>query len=272
MSKSSKKTHRSSRTIRMPDVRTEFDILITTRCNFGCSFCFINEMMKDPTIRQGPKDMRMSDFRKLTDKLAKAKATNICIGGGEPFLHPQAIKMVQYAAKSLGPDNVEVSSNMSFFPKDPRAAKKLWNDLHGVWFNMSIDREHLRFDKSLPIRIKSALYAADGSKKLNMICVARNSYEKRHPLPRNIAHMIPAELRRRSRQRRDLLLKNQGDLKSRYLTILFMPNGRVLEVPVELSPLFRPMLGDWRKDPLEKFLERGVEPHYHALSSLPNIR
>jgi len=260
------KTSKKSQIVRSPRVRIEFAVLITLRCNFRCSFCIVKDLLEDTELGRGPKDMDYSDFKVLINKLAKRKEKNVCMGGGEPFLHSDAALMASYAAQKLGKTHASITTNMSLFPTDPDAAKKLLKSLGEARLNMSIDREHLRHDKSLPKRIKTAIDSAESYDDLKVIAVARNSYEARHPFPKSVSRLIPMELKQNMDLRFDYYSKMHEHPKTEDLSITFLPNGRVFAILIGASPNIKAMIGDWRKDPLEKFMEWRSQAQYFGLT------
>jgi organic radical activating enzyme len=61
------------------------NILLTTRCNKNCSFCFANQAMREKPAQ----DMTLENFRSLI-RLAKTDQINptVKLLGGEPTMHP----------------------------------------------------------------------------------------------------------------------------------------------------------------------------------------
>ena len=89
---------------------------ISSLCNYRCSFCFQADTqgMKDVGLKRGFMEFSMfkkivDDFKEFPDKIKKIKIGN----HGEPTLHPEVVKMVDYASKSNSADIVEMFTNGS---------------------------------------------------------------------------------------------------------------------------------------------------------------
>ena len=67
------------------------NIILTTRCNKNCSFCFARQ------AEQTKKDMALADFQRLIE-LAARDHNRECIKllGGEPTLHPEFVQMLDF--------------------------------------------------------------------------------------------------------------------------------------------------------------------------------
>lgn len=72
-------------------------ILITDFCNQNCGFCFAREEMKSPL----KKEMSMIDFRLLVKKLKKNNIMGIHLVGGEPTIHSEFPKILEYSLKNF---------------------------------------------------------------------------------------------------------------------------------------------------------------------------
>jgi organic radical activating enzyme len=172
-----------------------FSIGVTSRCNMDCNFCF----QKDRSNYTGP-DMTFSDFKKIIDGIAEHAKTadkpTICITGGEPFLNEELAKMSRYAIKVLGKSKISITTNLSRFPKTVPEAIALVKKFGNPHFNLSIDREHLRFGQDMEARINAFFTAA---KKLgtshSVQNVAQTKYQQKHRWPRNIARLIPKNIK-----------------------------------------------------------------------------
>jgi radical SAM protein with 4Fe4S-binding SPASM domain len=89
---------------------------ISSLCNYRCSFCFQADTqgMKDVGLKRGFMEFSMfkkiiDDFKEFPEKIKKIKIGN----HGEPTLHPEVVKMVDYARKSNSADIVEMFTNGS---------------------------------------------------------------------------------------------------------------------------------------------------------------
>lgn len=190
MPKVAKKTSKSGK--KPPIIRPRYiEISLTAKCNFNCDFCF-----NRGTLGRGA--MSFEDFKIIIDGLQKAglRGVPVCLGGGEPFLNPDAHKMVQYAVRRLGRENVSITTNGSMLPASPKDARRFIGRLHGAQINISIDREHLRFGKTRPEQIQVAIQAAKHLRnRISIISVARNEYEQAHPFPEEIDRVLPERLK-----------------------------------------------------------------------------
>jgi MoaA/NifB/PqqE/SkfB family radical SAM enzyme len=62
---------------------------VTGRCNLNCKYCFFQ-----PRSLQ---HMKWEDFRKVINQLVELEVFFINLSGGEPFIHPQIDRFIQYA-------------------------------------------------------------------------------------------------------------------------------------------------------------------------------
>ena len=69
-------------------------LAITHRCNMRCAMCYFNKKLDIEC------DLPLSLYKRVIDSVKKSRPC-IILSGGEPFLHPHLINMVDYA-KSLG--------------------------------------------------------------------------------------------------------------------------------------------------------------------------
>lgn len=270
-----------------PPIR-EIDILVTTRCNFGCSFCF-NE-------GRGPKkDMGLEDFKALVDGLAeRGNFRDVCIGGGEPFLHPRIFDMVQYAVKKLGVNSVSVTTNLSQFPLTVDGARQYLRRLHGAKLNVSIDREHLRFGKRFKQKLVAlALASRATGRKIDVIAVARSRKEESQAAPHEIKQLIPVDVLGSVDVRREFFsdketmrkqlshwkktargIDSTAPLKVRmaYMAVgflmenpigadvAFFPDRKAFIMPGPNRSLFFPQLslGNWMREPVSDILGKNM--------------
>ena len=70
--------------------------------------------------------------------------------GGEPFLHKDIARILSFATQILGRDRVSVTTNFSQFPVSKEGVLSLLRKCGSPGLNLSIDREHLRFDSLAP--------------------------------------------------------------------------------------------------------------------------
>lgn len=87
--------------------RKGITLLLTNACNFRCVHCFYGAGSEE--------NLYLEISEKFIDFLKWYKstgATNICLTGGEPLLHPQ-IKEIIVLAKEIGYENIDVLTNGS---------------------------------------------------------------------------------------------------------------------------------------------------------------
>lgn len=70
------------------------NILITTRCNKNCSFCFINDE------RDSRKDISLSDFKFCLDFASKSNIDSLYLLGGEPTIHHMFDQLIEMTANN----------------------------------------------------------------------------------------------------------------------------------------------------------------------------
>lgn len=96
---------------------TPFSLQIypTYFCNFNCNYCFRNTKDKNLANRfYYNKSMDFSTFKKAIDSAKEFEnklKTVVFTGGGDPLVHPDIIKMIQYASKSDVTERVELLTN-----------------------------------------------------------------------------------------------------------------------------------------------------------------
>lgn len=73
-----------------PPFPRSMQILLTERCNLHCQFCEFKDKSKT-------KDMSVMDARRILDMAAKIGVKEVNFTGGEPFLHPDIIDIIEYA-------------------------------------------------------------------------------------------------------------------------------------------------------------------------------
>jgi len=65
-------------------------------CNLGCDYCAVAS-----SPRAAPRSLTASSFRGLVDEAVSEGFTEIYLTGGEPFLHPDIVDMLDYASARL---------------------------------------------------------------------------------------------------------------------------------------------------------------------------
>lgn len=69
--------------------RNTLQIYITNRCNLKCEDCFAENATRDK------KDMSLSEYRKIITVLKEKGGNQINVLGGEPFLHPNLLEILE---------------------------------------------------------------------------------------------------------------------------------------------------------------------------------
>ena len=64
-------------------------ISLTDKCNLNCPYCYAYD-------GSYAKDMALEDFKNIVDKLDEAGVLSVILTGGEPLLHPDINKMLDY--------------------------------------------------------------------------------------------------------------------------------------------------------------------------------
>lgn len=67
-------------------------ILVTNKCNYRCPFCHNEGQTKDSHGGM----MRLDDFTKLIDIIKGQTISELHFSGGEPFLNPHIVDMIEY--------------------------------------------------------------------------------------------------------------------------------------------------------------------------------
>jgi MoaA/NifB/PqqE/SkfB family radical SAM enzyme len=104
-------------------------------------------------------EFSFDEFRKIIDGISKsnlAKDSVVCIGGGEPFMHPEVREMLNYAAENLPGRELWVATNLFWLSTNPEIARKQLESIpRGINFSLPLDREHARYVPGLADRIKN---------------------------------------------------------------------------------------------------------------------
>jgi radical SAM protein with 4Fe4S-binding SPASM domain len=66
---------------------------ITSRCNFDCRHCYVKEL-----TGLGP-DMSTQEVFSIIDQIARMRLVGVAVFGGEPLMHPDFKKIIQYIRK-----------------------------------------------------------------------------------------------------------------------------------------------------------------------------
>ncbi len=65
---------------------------ITHRCNLRCKYCYVGN-------RSNPQTLSLEAIKHIIDDMRDLQCTTLILGGGEPTLHPQFDKILEYAYK-----------------------------------------------------------------------------------------------------------------------------------------------------------------------------
>jgi len=84
----------------------EVALEITDKCNLNCKYCFSNKCNQD---------MHLSDVKKILDQIDDMNIFEVCISGGEPFLHPDILEIFDYCFNKKF--NISIVSNGTLFDK-----------------------------------------------------------------------------------------------------------------------------------------------------------
>lgn len=71
-------------------------ILVTNKCNYRCPFCHNEGQSKEGKIDM----MHLQEFSKLVDYLENEDISELHFSGGEPFLNPELVEMINYVDKN----------------------------------------------------------------------------------------------------------------------------------------------------------------------------
>ena len=80
------------------------NIMINTRCNLNCTYCFANDI----SIHH---DMSFANVKKAVDFILKKNSERIGIIGGEPTLHPELREILRYLNLRLDVKEVMIFTN-----------------------------------------------------------------------------------------------------------------------------------------------------------------
>lgn len=86
-------------------------INVTTSCNLNCTYCYMQPRSNE--------HMSIADFQRVVTELADIPVFFICLGGGEPFLHPKISDILKIAHGSF--DQVLVLTNGSYITDEHMA-------------------------------------------------------------------------------------------------------------------------------------------------------
>lgn len=87
-------------------------IKITNRCNRRCSFCVFNEKSNLST------DLSFDDFKFIVNRIKELDFDKIHINGGEPTIHRDFIKMIEYVKTEIPNKIMVLGTNCIEMSKD----------------------------------------------------------------------------------------------------------------------------------------------------------
>lgn len=210
-------------------IQPQIGIMITSKCNFNCNWCFSKDQKIEPT-----KDMTFEEFKKIVEEIKNlSKQTGvkykISISGGEPFLNPAAEKIINYATQTLGNEQVSVTTNLSLFPTNEKKTRELLLRLGRPIIDCSIDAEHLKFGKNVVEKIIALRKASTQTRtKVRVITVTTNP-SKKLILPREIKQALGFKLRFNSQVRTEFFSHPQSQELYDYLQKA--SNGKKVQIP-----------------------------------------
>lgn len=100
-------------------------------CNLACDYCVV---ASSPQAR--PRELAAQRFRALVDEAVREGFGEIYVTGGEPFVHPQIVEMVEYASERLP---TVVLTNAMLFTGRRRAELERLAGRTGLTLQSSVD-------------------------------------------------------------------------------------------------------------------------------------
>lgn len=88
-------------------------LLVTNKCNYRCPFCHNEGQEKNGTLNM----ISLESFKQLIDMLKEEDLEEFHFSGGEPFLHPNIVEMIQYVC-STTKWNIGCATNLSLISKE----------------------------------------------------------------------------------------------------------------------------------------------------------
>ena len=132
-----------------PNTIESIHFLITEKCNKKCSTCYINH--KDQ------KELSFKQIKNIIDNFCQLKVFQVAIGGGEPFLRRDILKILKYLHKKNM--IVTVSTNGSLLNNEIlRDIKSLVKSIQlSIYSNIESEHERLRYPGSFQQTIRNIL-------------------------------------------------------------------------------------------------------------------
>ena len=108
------------------------DFVITERCSLRCRDC--SNLMQYYT---SPYDFKLDDLKKQLSRAMElyAQVSNLCIIGGEPFMHKKINDIIQYAHSFSEIKRITIFTNATICPAEETLSS--WSDYGNVTFSVS---------------------------------------------------------------------------------------------------------------------------------------
>ncbi len=116
----------------------EIFFILIDECNYRCKVCSLWSGLYKNTLP----NLSLKEIKSLIDSSAQLGIPTLIISGGEPFLHPDIIEIVEYASSKI--KIVRVNTNASLISVE--IAKALvFSDLKEIWISLDGTKEY--YDK-----------------------------------------------------------------------------------------------------------------------------
>jgi len=112
----------NNRKVKLP---THATLIITNRCNLNCIFCYTNSN----TLNY--RELKTNQWKQIISKLADIPIFQLYIGGGEPFIRPDCVELLNFAHEL----NLIITTSTNGSYLSEKIINKLPNSLH---FQVSI--------------------------------------------------------------------------------------------------------------------------------------
>ena len=135
------------------------NLLLTTRCNLSCTYCFAKERMS----QNGHRDISMEDVAKVISMLKRSNDFNFRLMGGEPTTHPRFKDIVLLAAGQGM--HIDLLSNGTW----PKAYNELFGQIspNKLLFLLNIDHPD-NYSPALWQKIETNLSALAGRRGVSL--------------------------------------------------------------------------------------------------------
>lgn len=135
------------------------NILLTTKCNLSCKYCFAKERM----LKNGHKDISIEDVHKVISLLKRSNISDFRMMGGEPTTHPRFKDIVLLVLQEGM--HIDLLSNATW----PADCNQLFSQIspNKLLFLLNIDHPD-NYNPKLWRRIKENLSAIAGRRGLSL--------------------------------------------------------------------------------------------------------